>query len=181
GGGPLPGQRDGFPRAVGGGGGPGSSSLSQPNSGVLGPGGSDASGSAGLAGWDSFDQAPLDNNQLLINCMEMSKELQSTISAPDVVAQLKSMVTQMQRELGDQEVVVTRVLGSGGSGVVYQGTWRGLTSGRQDPGLHRAAHATHDAAAAARYDRGCHLPHPSPPQHRGHLCVRAPVSASPRQ
>ncbi|KAL6753218.1 kinase-like domain-containing protein [Haematococcus lacustris] len=37
------------------------------------------------------------------------------------------MVTQMQRELGDQEVVVTRVLGSGGSGVVYQGTWRGLT------------------------------------------------------
>ncbi|GFH30104.1 protein kinase domain-containing protein, partial [Haematococcus lacustris] len=59
--------------------------------------------------------------------MEMSKELQSTISAPDVVAQLKSMVTQMQRELGDQEVVVTRVLGSGGSGVVYQGTWRGLT------------------------------------------------------
>ncbi|GFH29256.1 protein kinase domain-containing protein, partial [Haematococcus lacustris] len=98
-----------------------------PNSGALGPAGSDASGSAGLAGWDSFDQAPLDNNQLLINCMEMSKELQSTISAPDVVAQLKSMVTQMQRELGDQEVVVTRVLGSGGSGVVYQGTWRGLT------------------------------------------------------
>ena len=37
------------------------------------------------------------------------------------------MVQRMQHELGDQEVYITRVIGQGGGGVVYQGSWRGLT------------------------------------------------------
>jgi hypothetical protein len=34
--------------------------------------------------------------------------MQATISAPDVAAQLKSMVSRLQQELGDQELTITR-------------------------------------------------------------------------
>lgn len=76
---------------------------------------------------DSFDCMPLDKNQLLIRQIDLTPEVQAVCNTPDVAAQLKSLVTRMQSELGDPEAHITRVVGHGSSGVVYQGLWRGLT------------------------------------------------------
>lgn len=72
------------------------------------------------------------SEQLLINAMEMSQDMQAialSSSAPvfNVAEQLKDMVANMQEELGDEEIQIEGVIGQGGGGVVYKGSWRGLT------------------------------------------------------
>ncbi|KAJ9525252.1 hypothetical protein QJQ45_020784 [Haematococcus lacustris] len=79
-------------------------------------------------GTDSFDKAPETDDALLINRMEMSRDMQRVhLQQPSVAQQLRALVNNMQQELEEQEVEVSRVIGQGGFGVVYQGTWRGLT------------------------------------------------------
>ncbi|KAJ9515113.1 hypothetical protein QJQ45_028913, partial [Haematococcus lacustris] len=76
---------------------------------------------------DSFDKPAAGLANLLINQVHLSESMQESMQEPGVAQQLHAMINNMQQELQQQEVEILCVIGQGAFGVVYKGTWKGLT------------------------------------------------------
>ncbi|KAJ9505950.1 hypothetical protein QJQ45_002740 [Haematococcus lacustris] len=98
---------------------------------------------------DSFDKPAPGMSNLLINQMQRKEGMQAIAVGPagaglvspmaasavggfpmqhsSVAQQFSTMINNMQQELQQQEVEVACVIGQGAFGVVYKGTWKGLT------------------------------------------------------
>ncbi|KAL6752544.1 hypothetical protein V8C86DRAFT_584686 [Haematococcus lacustris] len=76
---------------------------------------------------DSFDKPAPGMSNLLINQMQRKEGMQFPMQHSSVAQQFSTMINNMQQELQQQEVEVACVIGQGAFGVVYKGTWKGLT------------------------------------------------------